>query len=99
MREDEPVEIPIEDRIDLHSFRPREVADVVQEYLHQASCRGFRLVRIIHGRGIGVQRALIQSILARHPRVASFEDAPDRGATVVQLRPVTDGIEGPAGST
>ena len=83
---DEPVEIPIEDWIDLHSFLPREVAGVVEEYLWQAQQRGFRQVRIIHGRGIGVQREMVRAIVSRHPEVLAFTDAPDRGATVVQLK-------------
>jgi dsDNA-specific endonuclease/ATPase MutS2 len=82
---DEPVEIPIEDSIDLHTFQPRDVPDVVEEYLFQAVARGYRFVRIIHGRGIGVQREIVQSILRKHPRVVSFADEPDRGATVANL--------------
>ena len=82
---DEPVELPIEDWIDLHSFLPEEVPSVVEEYLYQAALRGFRRVRIIHGRGIGVQREIVRSILGRDPRVRSFSDAPDRGATLVEL--------------
>ena len=88
--DDEPVQVPIEDSIDLHAFAAREVRSVVDEYLRAAHERGFREVRLIHGRGIGVQRASVQSLLSRHPLVASFADAPpDRGgwgATVVQLR-------------
>ena len=84
---DEPVELPIEDWIDLHSFLPEEVPSVVEEYLYQAELRGFRRVRIIHGRGIGVQREIVRSILHRDPRVRSFSDAPDRGATLVELEP------------
>ena len=84
---DEPVELPIEDWIDLHSFLPEEVPSVVEEYLYQAALRGFRRVRIIHGRGIGVQREIVRSILGRDPRVRSFSDAPDRGATLVELEP------------
>ncbi len=82
----EPVVVPIEDCLDLHPFRPREVASVVEEYLYQALNRGFPLVRIIHGRGIGVQREIVQSILQRHPGVVSFVDTQDRGATLVTLR-------------
>jgi DNA-nicking Smr family endonuclease len=81
----EPIEIPIEDWIDLHTFQPREVASVVEEYLHQAMLKGYRHVRIIHGRGIGVQREIVHSLLRKHPRVISFTDAPDRGATLVFL--------------
>jgi dsDNA-specific endonuclease/ATPase MutS2 len=78
--------VPIEDSIDLHTFQPREIQIVVEEYLFQAVQKGFKEVRIIHGRGVGVQREIVQSLLRRHPNVASFSDAPDRGATVVQLR-------------
>ena len=80
-------EVPIEDSIDLHTFQPREVGVVVEEYLYQAVQRGFREVRIIHGRGIGVQREIVQSILRKHPSVVSFQDQPDRGATLVILSP------------
>ena len=83
----EPVELPIEDWIDLHSFQPREVPSVVEEYLYQALKKGFRQVRIIHGRGIGVQREIVHSILRRHPMVESFCDTGDRGATIVTLVP------------
>jgi DNA-nicking Smr family endonuclease len=82
----EPVELPIEDWIDLHSFRPDEVADLVQEYLFQAVRKGFREVRIVHGRGIGVQRQIVHAILAKHPHVTGFRDAADRGATTVFLQ-------------
>lgn len=85
--EDDPVRIPIEDWIDLHTFRPREVADLVEEYLYQARLRGFRRVRIIHGRGTGVQREIVRAILKRHAGVISFSDTPDRGATLVVLAP------------
>jgi DNA-nicking Smr family endonuclease len=87
---DEPFPLPIEDSIDLHAFRAAEVRSVVEEYLRAAHERGFREVRLIHGRGIGVQRASIQSLLRRHPLVSSFADAPPErggwGATVVRLR-------------
>lgn len=78
-------ELPIEDSIDLHTFQPREIAIVVEEYLYQALAKGFREVRIIHGRGIGVQREIVRSILSKHPNVLSFQDAPDRGSTTVFL--------------
>jgi len=81
----EPIELPIEDSIDLHSFPPREVAGLVEEYLYQALIRGYREVRIIHGRGKGVQRAIVHSILKKHPDVISFRDAADLGATLVLL--------------
>jgi DNA-nicking Smr family endonuclease len=88
---DEPIEVPIEDTIDLHTFRPAEIASVVEEYLYQALTRGYREVRIIHGRGRGVQRAIVRSILERHPDVVAFSDAPDRGSTSATLRRMTDG--------
>ena len=78
-------EVPIEDSIDLHTFQPKEVAVVVEEYLYQAVAKGFREVRIIHGRGIGVQREIVRAIIAKHPSVVSFHDAPDRGSTTVFL--------------
>ncbi len=82
----EPVELPIEDWIDLHAFQPKEVPSLVEEYLYQARLKGYQHVRIIHGRGIGVQREIVHSILRKHPGVISFSDAPDRGATYVTLR-------------
>lgn len=87
---EEPVGIPIEDALDLHTFAPRDVASVVEEYLEAAWARGFRQVRLIHGKGIGTQRTIVRSILVRHPRVESFGDAPANhggwGATLVQLK-------------
>ena len=83
-------ELPIEDSIDLHTFQPREIEIVVEEYLFQAVAKGFREVRIIHGRGIGVQREIVRSLLSKHPSVASFHDAPDRGSTIVALRATTN---------
>jgi dsDNA-specific endonuclease/ATPase MutS2 len=82
----EPVELPIEDSIDLHSFQPGEITDLVKEYLHQALLRGYREVRIIHGRGIGVQRRIVHSLLEKHPQVIAFYDETDRGSTRVMLR-------------
>ena len=87
---DSPVELPIEDALDLHAFAPRDVLSVVDEYLRAASARGFAEVRIIHGRGIGAQRRAVQAMLATHPLVARFADAPPErggwGATIVILR-------------
>jgi DNA-nicking Smr family endonuclease len=81
--------LPIEDSIDLHAFAPRDVKDVVLSYLEAAQTSGFREVRIIHGRGIGQQREIVRAVLARHPHVAAFHDAPpDRGgwgATIVKF--------------
>jgi DNA-nicking Smr family endonuclease len=82
----EIVEVPIEDSLDLHSFSPADVADLVVEYLHQARMKGYREVRIIHGRGAGVQRKRVHSILKKHPEVIYFQDAPDRGSTIVTLK-------------
>ena len=85
-----PVHIPIEDSLDLHSFAPRDIPSVVDEYLTQAQAQGFTEVLVIHGRGIGVQRAVVHSLLAGHPLVAGYADAPPerggRGATLVRLR-------------
>ena len=90
MVDDEPVHVPIEDALDLHSFGARDVASVVDEYLRAAHERGFREVRIIHGRGIGVQRSIVRAVLSRHLLVVSFADAPPArggwGATVARLR-------------
>jgi hypothetical protein len=77
---DDPVEIPIEDFIDLHPFSPKDIPRVVEDYLEAAYEAGFREVRLIHGRGIGVQRERVRSVLAKHPLVVSFQDAtPERG--------------------
>lgn len=79
--------IPIEDSLDLHAFRPRDVRAVVDDYLDAAWEAGLREVRLIHGRGIGVQRGIVQQQLERHPKVRAFYDAPDAhlGATVAIL--------------
>jgi dsDNA-specific endonuclease/ATPase MutS2 len=82
----EPVEVPIENWIDLHSFQPREVAAVIEEYLFQAARKRFKQVRIVHGRGIGVQREIVHSVLRRNKNVISCGDTADKGATVVSLR-------------
>ena len=88
MEDEPPVNIPIEDAIDLHSFAPRDVAAVVDDYLEAARDAGFSEVRLIHGRGKGVQRADIQRRLRDHPLVEQYWDAPEShlGATVVRLR-------------
>ncbi len=87
---DDPVVLPLEDVIDLHSFRPAETASVVEEYLAQAAARGFGEVRIVHGRGTGAQRRTVRAVLARSPHVLEYGDAPPGrggwGATVVLLR-------------
>jgi len=88
-----PVIVPIEDALDLHSFRPEEIADVVTSYLAAARAAGLSEVRLIHGRGRGVQRARIHALLARLPGVVrAFEAPPERGgwgATIVILAPAT----------
>jgi dsDNA-specific endonuclease/ATPase MutS2 len=90
MDEDEPVRIPVTDVFDLHTVPPKEVAYILEGYLEEAHLLGFKALRIIHGRGIGVQREMVRSILAKTPFVESFGDAPLEaggwGATVVTLR-------------
>ena len=86
----EPIEIEITDVFDLHTIPPREVKPVVEEYLRLAHERGFKCVRIIHGKGIGVQREMVRSILSRTPFVTDWTDAPPEagglGATLVWLK-------------
>ena len=86
----EPVRLEITDVFDLHAIRPREVRAVVEEYLREAQRKGFPVVRIIHGKGVGVQRETVRSVLARTPFVEHFSDAPPDaggwGATVAHLR-------------
>ena len=88
MEHDDPVEIPIEDHIDLHSFAARDVVSVVDEYLQAARDAGFGQVRLIHGRGKGVQRAAVQRLLREHRLVERYWDAPEShlGATLVLLK-------------
>ena len=87
----EPDAIPITDTLDLHPFRPAEVRDVAREYLIEAHAHGFTQVRLIHGRGIGVQRERIRSLLRELDFVLDFEDADPSGggwgSTVVLLAP------------
>jgi dsDNA-specific endonuclease/ATPase MutS2 len=82
----EPVELPVTDVLDLHSFRPAEVPDVVREYLDAAYEKGYRELRIIHGKGIGVQRQTVRTLLSRDSRVEAFGDAGSWGATWVRMR-------------
>src|SRR5262249_37382858 len=93
---DQPVEMEIRDVIDLHSIRPKQVKAVVEEYLIQARARNFRYVRIIHGKGIGVQREIVRKILSRTPFVIDYRDAPSDsggpGATIAELA-IPDGVE------
>jgi len=87
---DEPIIIPITDVFDLHTVSPRDVKAAVEAYLEEANARGFKALRIIHGRGVGVQREIVRKILARTEFVADFADAPAEaggwGATVVTLK-------------
>ena len=84
------LELEITDVLDLHSFPPSDVADLVRDWLDAAYERGFRELRIIHGRGVGVQRRTVRTILERDARVVDFRDAPGEhggwGATIVTLR-------------
>jgi dsDNA-specific endonuclease/ATPase MutS2 len=80
--------IPIEHTIDLHTFHPRDIKSIVEEYVNAAHQAGLREVRLIHGRGRGVQRGIVQNALEKNPLVVSFDDAPDShlGATIVVLK-------------
>ena len=82
-----PYEIPIEASLDLHTFHPRDIRSVVEEYVAAAHAAGLREIRLIHGRGRGIQRGIVQQALERHPLVLEFWDAPEShlGATVVRL--------------
>ena len=83
-----PHEVPIEAELDLHAFAPRDVRSVVEEYVRAAAAAGLREVRLVHGRGAGVQRGIVQAALERHPLVTAFRDAPGShlGATVAAIR-------------
>ena len=85
---EEPHRIPIEDTLDLHAFAPRDIKSVVEDYVQAAFEAGLREVRLIHGRGKGVQRGIVQQALERHPLVEEFWDAGEShlGATVARLR-------------
>ena len=92
-REDDggPVVLPITAELDLHTFAPRDVPSVVEEYIHACREKGILRVRVIHGRGQGVQRAFVHRALRSMPGVAAFADAPPAsggwGATVIDLTP------------
>lgn len=87
----EPVRIEITDVFDLHSVPPRDVKEIVEAYLEEAHAKGFTAIRLIHGRGIGVQRETVRAVLSRTPFVIDFRDAPLEaggwGATIATLRP------------
>ena len=80
--------VPIEGTLDLHAFHPRDIPSVVEEYVRAAHEAGLAEIRLIHGRGKGIQRGIVQSALERNPLVESFDDAPEShlGATVATLR-------------
>ena len=90
-----PHGVPIEAELDLHPFAPRDVRSVVTEYVHAAAAAGLREVRIVHGRGSGVQRGNVQATLERHPLVTTFWDAPGShlGATVAAIRTIDSGAD------
>lgn len=84
----DPIRIPIDAEIDLHAFAPGDVASVVEEYVRAAAAAGLREVRLVHGRGRGIQRGMVQAVLDRHPDVAEFWDDPAAhlGATLARLK-------------
>ena len=84
-----PIRISIERELDLHPFAPRDIPSVVAEYIDAAAAAGFQDVRLVHGRGRGVQRGIVQAALERHPRVAEFWDDPAAhlGATIARIGP------------
>jgi dsDNA-specific endonuclease/ATPase MutS2 len=88
LNDEDPIHIPIEAELDLHAFAPRDIPSVVEEYVTAAANAGLEEVRLIHGRGRGVQRGIVQGALERHPRVAEFRDdtASHLGATIARLR-------------
>jgi dsDNA-specific endonuclease/ATPase MutS2 len=87
----EPIRIPIEDVLDLHTFRPQDIADLLEDYFEECITAGIQSVRVIHGKGKGIQKRQVQRILQKNPRVKSFKDAPPEaggwGATLVELKP------------
>jgi len=94
---DEPVELPIDGVLDLHTFKPREIKELVIDYLAACQERGIPRVRIIHGKGIGNLRRTVHAILARHPEVISHSLASEAfggwGATIVHLKRVSGASE------
>ena len=89
MQPEEPFQIEITDSIDLHSFRPKDVRAVVEAYLFEAYQKGFPIVRIVHGKGVGVQREIVRKVLSETDFVKSFKNAPEfsgsSGATIAHL--------------
>ena len=89
MQDQDPLRIPIEGALDLHAFTPRDIPSIVDEYVTEAHTAGLREVRLVHGRGKGVQRGIVQRALERHPLVVEFFDdaASHLGATIAILKP------------
>ena len=89
MDDETPHAVPLEGTLDLHAFRPRDIRSGVDEYVIAAHAAGLREIRLIHGRGKGVQRGIVQAALEQHPLVESFDDAADShlGATIAWLIP------------
>jgi DNA-nicking Smr family endonuclease len=92
----EPIHIPIEDVLDLHTFRPQDIADLLENYFDECIKAGIFSVRVIHGKGKGIQKRQVHRILQNNPLVRSFTDAPPEaggwGATLVQLTPPPNNI-------
>ena len=86
----EPIRIPIEDVLDLHTFRPKDIPDLLDDYFCECLKAGIHSVRVIHGKGKGIQKRQVHRILQKTPQVKSFKDAPPDaggwGATLVELR-------------
>jgi dsDNA-specific endonuclease/ATPase MutS2 len=93
----EPIQIPIEDVLDLHTFRPQDIADLLENYFDECIKAGILSVRVIHGKGKGIQKKQVHRILQKSPQVKSFKDAPPEaggwGATLVELMPQADKID------
>ena len=92
----EPIQIPIEDVLDLHTFRPKDIADLLENYFDECLKADIFSVRVIHGKGKGIQKRQVHRILQKSPQVKSFKDAPPEaggwGATIVELKPAVDEI-------
>lgn len=99
MKDGDRIELPIDGTLDLHAFSPGEVRSLVADYVNAAHEAGLREIRLIHGRGTGVQRGIVQAALERHPLVEEFWDAPEShlGATVATLRPFGESGKGKRG--
>ena len=93
----EPIQIPIEDVLDLHTFRPKDIADLLENYFDECIKADIFSVRVIHGKGKGIQKRQVHRNLQKNPRVKSFKDAPPEaggwGATLVDLKPPVDEID------